>query len=365
VRKGHEGVRLGLVGCGEVSFHKHLPGLQRVPGMKVVAVADVDPAKASWLAQRYGIQRQFRSVEQLLAGVEVDAIGVCVPPCQHYEVAAPALRAGKHVWIDKPLALDANECLRIREEVCRSDGKVMVGFHMRWHRLVLAAIPVIRSGRLGRIESIRSIWNSPRKDEGIPEWRLKRATGGGALIEIGVHHYDLWRFLLGTGVRSVFARSRDATRDDEAAIVTAELDNGVLASASLSERTCHEVEVEICGDRGRLRLSLCRFEGMEQRSVRDLPGSAATRLKRMKEYALSLPAAFGSLRHGSDYMDSYRGAWEHFANAIGKNGAVECTLEDGIRATEVVLAVTESRERGEPAVVRKLALPGSTAVCVT
>jgi predicted dehydrogenase len=350
---GTKTVRLAIVGCGEVTMHKHLPALRRVPGVEIAAVADLDENRRNAVGQRFGIARRYVDASRLLDQAEVDAVGVCVPPARHAEVALAAIRAGKHVWIDKPLTLDRAECVQLLEQSRRSEVKVMVGFHMRFHRLVQAALPLIRSGALGAIETIRCVWNSPRRDEGIPSWRRKRDEGGGALIEIGVHHYDLWRFLLASEVREVFARSRDGARDDEAALVSAVMDNGVLAAAVLSERTSHEIEVEISGSQGRLRLSLLRFDGFELYSPTDVPGRPGTRLKRLRGFVGSLPVGIAAaLRGGSDYLNSYRAAWNHFVNAIALGGPVQPALEDGVRATEVLLAVAGSRAAGRPVLVR-------------
>ncbi|MCW5983162.1 MAG: glycosyltransferase [Bryobacteraceae bacterium] len=341
-------VRLGLVGCGEVTLYKHLPALRRVRGIQIAAVADLDLRKASDAAKRFGVRDCYSDLESLLAGVEVDAIGVCVPPGQHLRVAAAALDAGKHVWIDKPLALTGEECSALVALANRTRALAMTGFHMRWHRLVRQARDVLRSGELGEIESIRSVWNSPRSDEGLPDWRARRESGGGALIEIGVHHFDLWRFLTGAEVRRVFAAARDGVRDDESAIVAATLDNGVLATAVLSERTSHDIEIEVCGSAGRLRVSLLRFEGLELFGAKDVPGALPVRLRRLVHLARELPAGLASMARGGEYRESYRLAWQHFVDAVASGRPPESTLVDGWRATEIALAAVESRGAGLP-----------------
>lgn len=342
-------MKLCLAGCGEVTQFKHLPALRRVRGVDLVAVADPDPDKRNAAGERFGIRRRFRDVSGMLAGVEVDAVGVCVPPSRHAEVALAALEAGKHVWIDKPLALDRSECAALAEASRRANARVMVGFHMRFHRLVQAARAVLRTGALGSIESIRSVWNSPRRDEGLPSWRRRRAEGGGALVEIGVHHFDLWRHLLASEVREVFARGRDGSREDEAAVVSAVLTSGVLATAALSERTSHAIEIEVSGDRGRLRVDLLRFDGLELYTAADVPGRPATRWKHLRSLAGALPAGIAcALRSGSDYLESYRAAWHHFVRAIAEGTPLQPSIEDGARATEILSAAVQSRCSGLP-----------------
>src|SRR5262249_36826400 len=156
-----------------------------------------------------------------------------------------ALTAGKHVLIEKPLALCLEDCDRLLQASRQSQGRCLMGFHMRWHRLIRTARDLVAGDLLGPLESIRCVWNSPRSDRNGPARRQRRATGGGALVELGVYQFDLWRFLLGSEVEEVHARVRHGTREDEAAVVSGRLANGVLASAAASERTSHEVEVEI------------------------------------------------------------------------------------------------------------------------
>ncbi|MCX6621642.1 MAG: glycosyltransferase [Acidobacteria bacterium] len=290
------GIGLALIGCGEVTCAKHLPALHRL-------------------------------------------------------LALAAIRAGKHVWIDKPLALTAEECVQIAAAARGTSRVVMTGFHLRFHPLVAQVRRVIASGRLGTLESIRSVWNSPRGDAGLPAWRWHRETGGGAITEIGVHHFDLWRYLLGAEVREVYALSRDGSRHDENAIVTATLDNGVLATAILSERTPHDIELEICGSAGRLRAACLRFEGLEFYSLTDIPGSPRTRLGRYSHFLRTLPSGLVSIARGGGYRESYRNGWEHFVRAAQGQAPACCDAVDGLRATEILCAAHESLRRNLPVAV--------------
>ena len=101
------------------------------------------------------------------------------------------MRSGRHVLVEKPLALSVPECQRMIEEAERAGVVAMVGFHMRFHRLVREAREQIGRGAPGNIESIRLVWHSPRADVGISAWKTRRSHGGGALVEIAVHHLDL------------------------------------------------------------------------------------------------------------------------------------------------------------------------------
>ncbi|MCC6590030.1 MAG: Gfo/Idh/MocA family oxidoreductase [Bryobacterales bacterium] len=340
------GFRVGLVGCGEVCEHKHLPALCRVAGARVVAVADPNADRARHVAGRYGIAHVYGDVTSLIEARVADVIGVLTPPSAHRESAVQAMQAGLPVLVEKPLALtieDADELV----ETARATGAIaLMGFHMRFHRLVRRAAQVVESGELGKLESIHTIWCSPRPDEGIPHWKRRRRDGGGSIVELGVHMFDMWRYLLRAEVDEVYAVARHGTRDDESAVISARLSNGVLASAQLSERTAHQIEIEICGDRGRVRVYGQRFDGLEVYARAETNGGLGARFRSLARFAREFPQGLMGMRRLGDYGDSYQAMWAHLLESIGTGKAPACTLEDGRRAVQVALAAAASADSG-------------------
>lgn len=341
-------LKVGLVGCGEVTQFKHLVVLRDAPGLEVVAVADTDEDRLRAVGDLFHVPHRHRDVDALLRHPGLDVVGVCVPVAAHAEVARAALAAGKHVLIEKPLCLSLDEADRLADAAAKSPGRAMVGHHMRWHRLVRKARAFIQQGGLGEVESIRTLWNSPRLGRVNPPWRSRRVDGGGVLVEIAVHCFDLWRFLLGSEVDEIFAAASNGARDDETLAVTARLKNGMLASGLCSERTPHEIEVEISGTGGRLRLGCQRFEGYEFHPAGTAPGMIGRRRTALKNFLAELPGGLAGMRSGGDYFGSYRAEWLHFRDVIRNGAAVECALEDGRRSLEVVLAAAKSASIGAP-----------------
>lgn len=346
-------VNIGIVGCGEVTGQKHLRALLAVPEARVVALADSDRQRLDQVADRYSIAHRYPNIFALLEHLELDAVGVCVPAFARAEVAVAAIEAGKHVYLEKPLALSLEDADRIIQAASVRRQKYLMGFHMRWHRLIREARMMVASGGVGSIETVRTLWFSPRLDEGLPSWRNRRASGGGALVEIGVHCFDLWRHLASAEVEQIFAATRGGTRDDEVAAVTARMSNGTLGSGVFSERTSHEIEAEICGAGGRLRVGCQRFDGLEFFPVGSAPGRLSLRLRGISRFLGGLPAGLRGMRNGGDYLDSYRGAWRHFCRVIRNDGEVDCAIEDGRRALAIALAAVESASTGLPARVPK------------
>jgi predicted dehydrogenase len=284
---------------------------------------------------------------------EIDAVAVCVPPGDHAAAALPALEAGKHVLVEKPLALSLEDCDRLLEASRKAQGRCLMGFHMRWHRLIRSARDLLSRSLIGPLESIRCLWNSPRSDRNIPAWKQRRATGGGALVELCVHSFDLWRFLLGSEVDEVHAYARHGKRDDEAVFVSGRMANGALSSVACSERTSHEIEIEIAGSEGRLRLSCLRFDGLSWYSQASIPGKVSTRLRQLGNFAREFPRGLWEMSRGGDYRGSYRAQWAHFLEVARGRVAPSVTFEDGRRAVEVVLAAAASASSGHPVAVAK------------
>jgi predicted dehydrogenase len=347
-------VTVGLIGCGEVTECRHLPALQHVSEIRVVSVADVERARRDRVADRFGVERRYGDAAALLADPGIEAVAVCVPPELHVEVALAALDAGKHVLVEKPLALDPGDADRLGVRARASSAKLMLGFNMRWHRHVREARAIVRRGLLGSVEMMRTSFTSHH--ENLRAWRTRRARGGGVLFELAVHHFDLWRYLLDTEVEEIIAVSRSRQWEDETATVMARLANGVPVVSVFSERTAATNEIEIFGQAGRLRVSGYHFDGLEVLSPASTPGDVRTRLRRAANFLGALPAGVLGLRRGGEFLASYEAEWRHFADVIRHDVPVECSVEDGRRALDVTLAAISSASLG-----RAVAVPPADA----
>jgi predicted dehydrogenase len=258
------------------------------------------------------------------------------------------MRAGKHVLVEKPLALTVEDCARMMAVAEAAGVIAMAGFHMRFHRLVREARQYIRYGALGDIESVRMVWHSPRSDAGIPEWKTRRQQGGGAIVEIAVHHFDLLRFLLDTEFDQIHALSRDGVRHDEAAVAMARMTNRILVSAEFSERSPHEIEIVVNGSKAMMRVNGERFDGLETRKLGELAGNPSIRLRSAARFFQALPFGLTTRRRGGDYRMSYENAWKHFTECVREGRPPESTFHDGLRATEVVCAAVQSASTSQP-----------------
>lgn len=349
-------IRLGIIGCGKVAWERHYPALRRASGFAVRAVCDVDAARANRIAALYGAGRTYSDFRELAGQGDIDAIAVLTPTGAHAETGVAVLEAGKHLFMEKPLALTLAEAERLIEAQRKSGRVAQVCFNLRWHRLIRQAKSVIESGALGRVKAIRSVYTHDRTGEGAPAWHRKVALGGGVGFNEGVHHYDLWRHLLGLEIQEVHSYSvASEVYEDETSVISASLDGGVLGSGVLSFLTGPNSEVEVYGDKGRLLISLYRFDGLQFYSSQTYPGAHVDRLKRGAGAILSLPGLLADARNGGGFQATFSACWQGFERSVRTGQPPGCTLEDGRRALEIALAAARSLESDKSVTVREAA----------
>src|SRR5690606_36817480 len=146
-----------------------------------------------------------------------------------------------------------------------------------------------RQGRRGPLEIVRSVLTSCHKD--LPEWRKRRVSGGRVLLEMAMHHFDLWRYLLDEEVEEVSAQRRSGTWEDESATVTARFRSGGLGAAAFAECASQNNNMEVYGRAGSFTLAFFRFEGLELSCTSDIPGNVQARIRSVVQFTKGLPGA--------------------------------------------------------------------------
>jgi predicted dehydrogenase len=343
---GSTSVKLGVIGCGWVTETLHLPALRGVRAGDVVAVADGDPDRLKRVANRFQVQRRHADYRALLDDPAIEAVGVWLPADRQVEVAQAVLAAGKHLFIDKPLVFDLKVWDGLIEQAAQADRKIMVvGLPRRWHRLMRRAREVIRQGSLGKLELIRTVLTGRNPERRSFHEEGDRHAVKGILYQFGVHHFDVLHSLLKSDVQEIFAVS---SADESTVAVTARLSDGMLVSSTFSEGESRNDEVEMYGQAGRLKVSCYRFDGFEYFPPAAHPGDMKTRVRQAAHTLGELPQGLLRIRHGGDFIDSYRVGWQHCVDAIRQDTRPDCTLEEGRRALQVVLAAKESLALGRP-----------------
>ncbi len=236
-------MRLGLVGAGR--FATFLAGaVETLPSVTLHSVADTRAESALRLATAYDA-RLAASWPELLADPAVDAVVVATPPSTHAAIARAALEAGKHVFCEKPLALDEQEAADLVATVERT-GRVLVVDHVLRYNPLLRALARLRDGLLGPVQ--RFCFENDASDEDLTDdhWFWDESLSGGILVEHGVHFFDAAAMLLdreATSVQAVTARRPDGPVDLVSATVTHGDD--VLASHLHSFTHAHRCERQL------------------------------------------------------------------------------------------------------------------------
>ena len=252
-------LRFGVIGCGLIA-DTHARAVMACDRAALVGCADNDPARAEAFAARYGI-RAYAAVEDLLSDADIDAVCICTPSCFHETGAIAALKHGKHVVLEKPMAMDCTSADRIIA-ACGESGKLLtVICQLRFSPDVAEAKRLIAENALGTI-SLCSLSMKYYRDEtyfSSSSWRGRLAfEGGGALMNQGIHGVDLMEYVVGPvgavqGKVSTRCHSVEV-EDTAAAVVTFESGAIGVIEASTCAYPGFDRRLSVHGSRGYLVL---------------------------------------------------------------------------------------------------------------
>jgi len=184
-------IKVGLIGAGQIAFH-NCDSIRAHPDAEVIAVADPSIDRAKALQEKYGLARAYDSAADMFTDADVDAVAIAVPNVFHASYAIAALQAGKHVMLDKPFALNYTEAESVAE-VVRTTGKVFtVPMNMRFREEAQRARLLIDQGAVGDVYHAKAYWFRRRGIPKLGTWfGQRKMSGGGVLLDIGVHLLDL------------------------------------------------------------------------------------------------------------------------------------------------------------------------------
>jgi predicted dehydrogenase len=248
-------LRWGVLSTANIAVRKVIPGIRRADRCEVVAIASRSQERASRVATDLGIATAHGSYEALLSDPEVDAVYIPLPNHLHATWTLEAARAGKHVLCEKPLAMDADEAMRM-VQTCASHGvRLMEAFMYRLHPSWEAVRRLVASGRIGELRSVQS-WFSYFNDDPTNIRNIAEA-GGGALYDIGCYSINLSRMLFdGEPVRLEASMTRDPeTGVDVLTSAILEFERGV-ATFTCSTRAEPDQRVHIYGAAGRISVGI-------------------------------------------------------------------------------------------------------------
>ena len=253
-----EKVRWGVIGAGGIADRRTIPGMMLCRNAELVAVMEINMELAEKCRAKWNCKRAYDNEAALLADPEIDAVYIASPVFLHAKQAMAAADAGKHILIEKPLAMTAEEGQKVAD-YCKEKGvKLAVGLMMRFGSYVQAMKKAVAEGKIGKPVSAYAQFTCWYPD--MPgSWRQsKKNGGGGAMMDMGVHCIDLIQYILGTKAVQVAAFHDTLSFQyevEDSSTVLLRMDNGaqcVVQSNFNIPDDAAKWRIEIFGDQGRL-----------------------------------------------------------------------------------------------------------------
>lgn len=257
--KDHQ-VRWGIIGAGDVCEKKSAPAMQIIAHSSIEAVMRRDAEKAADYARRHKIGKWYSDANQLIEDPRINAIYIATPPSSHLEYTKMAAKAGKPVYVEKPMALNYDQCQSMIQACQQADVPLYVAYYRRALPNFLRVKEMVDTGVLGEIRSVEiRLFKSPEQDlKGEPNWRVNpEISGGGHFVDLASHQLDFLDFLFGP-VEKVSGMARNQAgfyRAEDIVVANMQFANGVLGQGIWCFTASRESEYEkmmITGSRGSL-----------------------------------------------------------------------------------------------------------------
>lgn len=338
-------VRFGMIGCGTVAGYGHIPGMIACPEIELVALSDLSQAKLDELSAKYGVQATYRDYRELLARDDIEAVGVAVPLDQHYPVVMDAVRAGKHVFCEKPIAPAVELGYEMIQAAERAGKLLAINFEMRHSEPHPEMKALLDQGAIGELKVFRGIGNwMGGRWAGEDRYKMLITVGLGPIVDCGIHYFDLCRWLTGSEFGEIYAAGthiEDYPNPDHV-IAVCRMQNGVMAIieqgwAYTHNTPCHEanLRIDLIGTDGLISYAnqQCSIEGQETRKELSLYSKAECWRKKI-----------AAPQKAFDKMYSL------FARSIREGKLVDLPSGyDGVRALEAAVTALELAKTGSVA----------------
>jgi predicted dehydrogenase len=192
-------IKIGIVGAGGVAQWGHIPSLQGIPGVEVAALSDPNKEKLESVSKEFNIADTYTEYERLIEREDLDGVSVCTPTCLHAEVSMAALQSGKNVLCEKPFAINAQQAEAVVRTALKSGKLFLLNLSQRFDLTTEIIDSYIRKGTLGYIYYAKCSYLRRKGHPGLGGWFThKKDSGGGSLMDIGIHVMDLGMFFLGS-----------------------------------------------------------------------------------------------------------------------------------------------------------------------
>lgn len=324
---------------------------------------------SSKYAETYPVGKAFESFDELIESDDVDVVDICTPNIFHASQLEKAIKAGKSIYCEKPLAVTYEEAIKVANAADKAGITNGIVFNTRFLLPVIRAKEIIMSGRIGNVVSFDiKFLHSSALDKSKTGWKQdSRICGGGSLFDLGSHAVDLMLYLCGTPVK-VYGRSQIVfdrrtsfdgeenwkTNADEAFYVSATLENnaeGNITVGKIFNGTNDDFSFEIYGTKGYLKFGLMEpnwlyyYDGASEPLTRGI-----TRIECVGRY--SAPATgFPGIKAPVGWLRGHIGSMHNFLSNVSLNKPSTPSFKDGAKVQKILEISTESAEKGVPVYV--------------
>ena len=263
-------IKWGFIGCGEVTEKKSGPAFSEVPGSSVVAVMSRSEEKARHYAERHAIPKWYTDPQELIDDSEVNAIYIATPPSSHATFAIMAMKAGKPVYVEKPLASSYEDCARVNKISVETGVPCFVAYYRRYLPYFQRVKDIVERGVLGKIVNVQVRFAVPAPDldyqsANLP-WRLQPdIAGGGFFYDLAPHQLDLLQHIFGVILEAngICANRGGLYQAEDSVSACFRFESGLPGSGSwcfVAYKSAKEDRIEVIGERGQLSFSVFTYE---------------------------------------------------------------------------------------------------------
>ena len=262
-------IQWGMIGCGDVTLKKSAPSFNKVAGSSLVGVAGRNLDKTTAYAMTHGIPKVYDGAEDMIADPSINAIYVSTPPSSHAHYAIMAMRGGKAVYVEKPMALSYQECIEMNRVSAETGMPLFVAYYRRSMDYFIRVRDLLSSGVIGKVILIQSsLFQPPRQedlDSGNLPWRvIPEVSGGGYFHDMACHELDLLMYLFGEveAVSGFAINTAGLYEPEDTVVASMKFTGGPVYSGSWSfvsgENNSADI-IEVLGEKGKIVFSCFSF----------------------------------------------------------------------------------------------------------
>ena len=264
-------LKWGFIGCGEVTELKSGPAFSSVPGSMVEAVMSRSEAKARDYAERHGINKWYTDAQELIDDPDVNAVYVATPPSSHATFAIMAMKAGKPVYVEKPLAASYEDCSRVNRVSEQTHIPCFVAYYRRYLPYLQKVKSIIDDGVIGKVVNVQIRFAVPPRDldyqkAGKLPWRLQPdIAGGGYFYDLAPHQLDFLQYVFGviTEANGICANRGGLYQAEDSVSACFQFENGLPGSGSwcfVAHESATEDRIEVVGEKGIVNFSVFTYD---------------------------------------------------------------------------------------------------------